>query len=109
MPSDTSPNPAVSPAAAAPDPPGKQHTDSLPPRQEAFCHYFVLWGNASVAASEAGYARKSAKNQGYRLGRRPRIRARIHPPQRQPGLRSRSGCFGGMGRRCCGGRVGGQE
>ncbi len=30
----------------------------------------------------------------------------IHPPQRQPGLRSRSGCFGGVGRRCCGGRVG---
>ena len=69
MPPDTSPNPTPAP--------GDSTTEPLPPRQEAFCHYFVLWGNASVAASEAGYARKSAKNQGYRLGRRPRIRARI--------------------------------
>ncbi len=49
----------------------------LTPRQEAFCHYFVLWGNASVAAREAGYAASSARNQGYRLARRPRVRARI--------------------------------
>jgi len=85
MPPDSSPNPA-----AAPHPPGNQpqevgrtegptgkQEDPLPPRQEAFCHYFVLWGNASVAASEAGYARGSAKNQGYRLSQKPRIRARI--------------------------------
>lgn len=37
----------------------------------------MLWGNASVADSEAGYARMSAKNQGYRLTQNPRIRARI--------------------------------
>jgi|TARA_Y100000294_G_scaffold86827_1_gene81220 hypothetical protein len=66
---DSSPNPAPAPGDSAADP--------LPPRQEAFCHYFVLWGNASVAASEAGYAHGSARNQGYRLTRRPRIRARI--------------------------------
>ncbi len=46
-------------------------------RHEAFCQYFVLWGNASVAAGEAGYAPKSRKNQGYRLMRQARIRARI--------------------------------
>ncbi|MCH7937672.1 MAG: terminase small subunit [Proteobacteria bacterium] len=78
--SDTPPNPA---ATAGPNPaaataaPENQQPEPLPPRQEAFCHYFVLWGNASVAASEAGYARGSAKNQGYRLGRRQRIQARI--------------------------------
>ncbi|MCH7936904.1 MAG: terminase small subunit [Proteobacteria bacterium] len=82
MPRDDPPMPTT-PAAAGPNtaaaPPASpdDSTDPLPPRQEAFCHYFVLWGNASVAASEAGYARGSARNQGYRLGRRPAIRARI--------------------------------
>ncbi len=72
MPPDSSPNPTASPA-----PPGDSAADPLPPRQEAFCHYFVLWGNATVAAKQAGYARPSARNQGYRLSRKPRIRARI--------------------------------
>ncbi len=87
MPPDASPNPAnPSPALPGDSAPqearrtegstGKQE-DPLPPRQEAFCHYFVLWGNASVAAKQAGYARPSARNQGYRLSRNPRIRARI--------------------------------
>ena len=49
----------------------------LTPRQERFCHYFVLYACASVAASEAGYARKSAKNQGYRMLRTGRVRDRI--------------------------------
>ena len=49
----------------------------LTPRQERFCHYFVLYACASVAASEAGYARKSAKHQGYRLLRTGRVRDRI--------------------------------
>ena len=75
MPCIQSPNPAAD--SPIPAPPENQQPDPLPPRQEAFCHYFVLWGNASVAAAEAGYARPSAKNQGYRLGRQPRIRARI--------------------------------
>ncbi len=47
------------------------------PRHEAFCQHFVLLGNASYAAIDAGYARPSARNQGYRLMRRPAIRARI--------------------------------
>jgi hypothetical protein len=46
-------------------------------RHEAFCQYFVLYGNASVAARDAGYSGRSAKNQGYRLIRQPRIRARV--------------------------------
>ena len=49
----------------------------LTPRQERFCHYFVLYACASVAASEAGYSRKSAKHQGYRLLRTHRVRDRI--------------------------------
>ncbi|NQU60823.1 MAG: terminase small subunit [Rhodospirillales bacterium] len=46
-------------------------------RHEAFCQYFVLGGNASDAAVHAGYEHQWAKNQGYRLARQPRIRARI--------------------------------
>ena len=46
-------------------------------RHEAFCQYFVLYGNATAAAIEAGYAAKWARNQGYRLSRQPVIRARI--------------------------------
>jgi len=49
----------------------------LNPRHEAFCQHFVLLANASYAAIDAGYARPSARNQGYRLMRRPAIRARI--------------------------------
>ena len=47
------------------------------PRHEAFCQHFVLLGNAAYAAIDAGYARPSSRNQGYRLMRRPAIRARI--------------------------------
>jgi hypothetical protein len=36
-----------------------------------------LLGNAAYAAIDAGYARPSSRNQGYRLMRRPAIRARI--------------------------------
>ncbi len=49
----------------------------LNPCQERFCHYFVLYACASVAAKEAGYSRKSSKHQGYRLLRTGRVRARI--------------------------------
>ena len=49
----------------------------LTPRQERFCHAFVQYANASVAAAEAGYARGSAKQQGYRLLRTERVGARI--------------------------------
>ncbi len=37
----------------------------------------MLYACASVAAKEAGYSRKSAKHQGYRLLRTGRVRARI--------------------------------
>ena len=46
-------------------------------RHEAFCHHFVLYGNASRAALEAGYSVLACKNQGYRLLRRPEVKARI--------------------------------
>ncbi|NQU59925.1 MAG: terminase small subunit [Rhodospirillales bacterium] len=46
-------------------------------RHEAFCQHFVLRGNATDAAIQAGYTPRSASNQGYRLQRQPRIRARI--------------------------------
>ncbi|MGH6660878.1 MAG: terminase small subunit, partial [Rhodospirillales bacterium] len=56
--------------------------ESAPPkplrrRHELFCQYFVLYGNAARAAGEAGYTEPAAKNQGYRLLRRPEIKARI--------------------------------
>lgn len=49
----------------------------LNPRQERFCHYFVLYACASVAAIEAGYSPPSSKHQGYRLLRSGRVRERI--------------------------------
>jgi len=49
----------------------------LSPRHEAFCQYFVLCGNATYAAASAGYAPRSAHNQGYRLTGRADTRARI--------------------------------
>ncbi len=61
----------------ATDAPGTQQETPLNPRHEAFCQYFVLGGNATYAARTAGFAPKSCKNQGYRLMRRPRIRARV--------------------------------
>ncbi len=63
--------PTTASDAAAPAPKPLRH------RHEAFCQYFVLYGNATTAAIEAGYAGKWARNQGYRLGRQPVIWARI--------------------------------
>ena len=60
-----------------PDAPRQQQAKPLNPRHEAFCQYFVLGGNATYAARSAGYAPQSCNNQGYRLMRRPRIRARV--------------------------------
>ena len=56
---------------------GTQEEKPLRSRHEAFCQYFVLYGSAANAAREAGYAPASCKNQGYRLMRQPRIRARV--------------------------------
>ena len=65
----TKQRPAAASSAAA--------TSLANPRHEAFCQHFVLLGNASYAAVEAGYAPPSSRNQGYRLMRRAAIRARI--------------------------------
>ncbi len=55
----------------------------LTPRQERFCHSFVHYSNATVAAVEAGYERPSARKQGSRLLKTARVRARIHEIQAQ--------------------------
>ncbi len=76
--------PAAASSAAAPEgPPDKPQEKPLRSRHEAFCQYFVLYGNASYAACDAGYAGASSKNQGYRLMRQPRIRARIADIRRE--------------------------
>ncbi len=61
----------------------KQQEKPLRSRHEAFCQYFVLYGSARNAAQEAGYAPPSCKNQGYRLMRQPRIRARVAEIRRE--------------------------
>jgi phage terminase small subunit len=43
----------------------------------------VLYSSARNAAQEAGYAPPSCKNQGYRLMRQPRIRARVADIRRE--------------------------
>lgn len=50
-------------------------------RQERFCRAFVQYGAAATAASEAGYAARSAKKQGWRLLRVGAIRQRIREVQ----------------------------
>ncbi len=57
--------------------PATPTTKSLSPRHEAFCQHYVLCGNATVAALNAGYSPLSVRNQGYRLTRRADTRARI--------------------------------
>lgn len=49
----------------------------LTQRQEHFCQSFVVYPIAANAARSAGYGSKSAKQQGYRLLKTDRIRARI--------------------------------
>lgn len=63
--------------------PQGQQEKKLRSRHEAFCQYFVLYGSAANAAREAGYAPQSCKNQGYRLMRQPRIRARVAQIRRE--------------------------
>lgn len=50
-------------------------------RQERFYRAFVQYGAAATAASEAGYAARSAKKQGWRLLRAGAIRQRIREVQ----------------------------
>ncbi len=52
----------------------------MPPlcyRREKFCEAFLRLGNAANAAHEAGYAGRSARQQGYCLSRRPEVIERI--------------------------------
>lgn len=49
----------------------------LTPRQELFCRAFVELANAAHAAREAGYAPASSRQQGHRLLKDSRVRARI--------------------------------
>jgi len=57
--------------------PATPTTKSLSPRHEAFCQHYVLCGNATVAALNAGYSSLSVRNQGYRLTHRADTRTRI--------------------------------
>jgi len=50
-------------------------------RQERFCQAFVHFGQATVAAREAGYAPRSCKQQGWRMLRTDRVRSRIRAIQ----------------------------
>lgn len=54
-------------------------------RQERFCIAYLLGGNASRAAWDAGYTSGNSANQGYRLLKRPEIQARIAELQRSLG------------------------
>lgn len=49
----------------------------LTPRQRAFCEYYILYGNATRAAEEAGYSKKNARHQGSRNLRIAEVRAYI--------------------------------
>ena len=55
------------------------HDGSLTMKQEAFILAYVgeARGNATLAAKMAGYAESGASEEGYRLMRNPKIRARI--------------------------------
>ena len=51
-------------------------------RHEKFCIAYVMKGEATRAAWDAGYSGGSAHNQAYRLLKRPEIQARIAEIQR---------------------------
>jgi len=76
-------HPAPAPSTGSPAATPSLAAAALPPpkplrrRHELFCQYFVLYGNAARAAVEAGYSEPVSKNQGYRLLKRPEIKARI--------------------------------
>ena len=82
---DSTPYPAPAPAPPAPHAPDSAApaAASAPPprrltlRQERFCQAYVLVPNAARAARIAGYSRRTAKSQGWRLLRARRVRARM--------------------------------
>ena len=49
----------------------------LKPRHEAFCQQFTMDPNAVRAAMVAGYASRTARQQGYRLLKMPAVAERI--------------------------------
>ena len=67
------PNPDPTDAEARPAP-----VSPLNYRQEKFCAHYSLSGNAAEAARQAGYSERSAYNQGSRLTRDSRVRARVY-------------------------------
>ena len=73
--------PGLAPAAAGPESPPAAPAPSPPRRltlrQERFCQAYVLVPNAARAARVAGYSRRTAKSQGWRLLRARRVRARM--------------------------------
>ena len=46
---------------------------TLKPSYEAFCHAYVTYENAAMAARRAGYSHENANQQGYRMLRRAPI------------------------------------
>jgi len=81
-PEPVSASPPVLPArpdrGASSDARGDSAVPPLNRRQQKFCAHYALNGNAAEAARLAGYSERSAKNQGLRLLRDPRIRDRIY-------------------------------
>ncbi len=49
----------------------------IKPRQEAFCQNYIRTANAASAATQAGYAPRTARKQGSRLLSDERVQARI--------------------------------
>jgi len=52
-------------------------TGQLKERQEKFCQAYLISRNATSAAKEAGYSKRSAYNQGYELLKKPEIQQRL--------------------------------
>lgn len=51
--------------------------DELTPKEARFCEEYLVDLNATRTAHRAGYSRKTARQIGYELLRRPRVQARI--------------------------------
>jgi phage terminase small subunit len=62
---------------------------TLTPKENAFCDGFVLHGNASKAARDAGYTEHRANAVAWVILRRPRVQARISELRAQIAERSR--------------------
>lgn len=56
---------------------GKTNPEELTPQQRLFCHEYLIDLNATQAAVRAGYAERSAGNQGHVLFNTPKIQEEI--------------------------------